>query len=45
MMYVGLDAHKDSTAVAVAGSEPGAKARFVGTIGPALQARQVEVPA
>ncbi len=34
MMYVGLDVHKDSTAVAV--SEPGAKARFVGTIGPEL---------
>ena len=33
-IFVGLDVHKDSTAVAVA--EPGAKARFVGTIGSQL---------
>lgn len=33
-IFVGLDVHKDSTAVAV--SEPGARARFVGTIGPEL---------
>ena len=30
-IYVGLDVHKDSIAVAV--SEPGARARFVGTLG------------
>lgn len=33
-IFVGLDVHKDSTAVAV--SAPGARARFVGTIGPEL---------
>ena len=33
-IFVGLDVHKDSTAVAVA--EPGAQARFVGTIGSQL---------
>lgn len=33
-IHVGLDVHKNSTAVAVA--EPGAKARFVGNIGPEL---------
>ena len=33
-IFIGLDVHKDSTAVAV--SEPGARARFVGAIGPEL---------
>ena len=34
-IYVGLDVHKDSTAVAV--SEPGGQSRFIGTVGPQWQ--------